>query len=407
VVGLVFVVRIPHGLPYDEPSYWNVTGFYARWHRMPVLGHPGVTYEAQHPPLAFVFAALGHGIGSIFGAASSYSFTRIVGGLELLASVVVLDRILRRTVRSLTGRAVAIVLYAVTPMMVAMSWSVQNDSLSLLIGLVALEAMLVAEQRDGPGLRVRSAALVGVVVGLGILTKITVVFLVPAFAIWVAARAWSRWRRVLEAWAAFGAGVAVACGWWFVRNLVVYGHLVGSTSIGGGPSWPGAGWHGSTTVSSMGKELVTYLWVPTEYYRNLVHASGALQALLAALTAGVVVVAVVLRVRAAHGELRIVPPAQMTARGSAWLLLVITAVVTLGGYELLFTEVIAFPPRTAFIALPLWSSAIGYVVDRLVAGRPAPVHRSVVAMTVVFALALDLWVLTSVGSLGAIAHTWS
>ncbi len=59
VAGVTFALRVPAGLPYDEPSYWATTQYYALHHRMPVLGHPGVTYEAQHPPLGFVLAAFG------------------------------------------------------------------------------------------------------------------------------------------------------------------------------------------------------------------------------------------------------------------------------------------------------------------------------------------------------------
>ena len=406
VLGIVFALRIPHGLPYDEPSYWNVTSFYARFHRMPVLGHPGVTYEAQHPPLAFVFGAVGRNLGTLFGSGrdAGLTATRVVGGIELLLAVVVLERILRRTVPSVTGRIVALVVFAATPMMLAMSWSVQNDILSLLLGFVALELMLSREVRDGPGLRPASGLLIGVIVGLAIVTKITIVFLVPTFLLWLALRARPQWRRVATTSAGFAVGLAAGCGWWFVRNLVVYGRLVASTQGDGGQAFHGAGFHGASTISAQTKELVTYLWVPTEYFRNLIHASSGLQASLALATVAVAVAAVWFATRGRLGRRPLIArPDTMSDTGSAWLLLLLLGGISLAASEILEVKT-GLAPRDAFIALPLWCSAIGYVVGALVEHRSAAVKQGAVVAAVVLVVALDAWVLASVSSLGPVAH---
>ncbi len=295
VVGLTFALRVPAGLPYDEPSYWATTQYYAFHHRMPVLGHPGVTYEAQHPPLGFVLAALGRGVGTVFSSGTwlPLVFSRAVGGLELLAAVVVLDRILRRTVRSGMARLVALVIFAAAPMFVAMSWSVQNDSLSLLMAFVALELMLVFDEREGPALTPVSGLVVGLIVGLGILTKITLFWLIPVFAVWLVWRGHRQAGAVVRTLVAFGGGVALTCGWWFVRDLVVYGHLIGSTDLAGSHFGP-AGFHGLATIRALGEGMVTYLWLPTEYYRNLIRAPGPLRVVVAGLVVGVVGSALVL-----------------------------------------------------------------------------------------------------------------
>jgi Dolichyl-phosphate-mannose-protein mannosyltransferase len=408
VLGVAFALRIPHGLPYDEPSYWNVTSFYAQFHRLPVLGHPGVSYEAQHPPLAFVFGAVGRNLGTLFGSAQNagFTFTRVVGGIELLLAIVVLDRILRRTVPSVTGRVVALLVFAATPMMLAMSWSAQNDILSLLLGFVALELMLAREDHDGPGLRPTSGLLIGAVVGLAIVTKITVVFLVPTFLLWLALRARPHWRRVATTSAAFAAGVAAGCGWWFVRNLVVYGRLVASTKGDGGQAFHGTGFHGASTISAQAKELVTYLWVPTEYFRNLIHASSGLQAFLALVTVAVAVAAVWFATRGRLARRPLIPrPDTMSAAGSAWLLLLLLGGLSLAASEILEVKT-GLAPRDAFIALPLWCSTVGYLVSRLVEHRSVVVKQGAIAASILLVVALDVWVLTSVSSLGPVAHSF-
>ena len=49
---------VPPGTPYDEPSHFGTVQYYATMHRMPVLGQPGVSYEALH--LCTLGRSLGH-----------------------------------------------------------------------------------------------------------------------------------------------------------------------------------------------------------------------------------------------------------------------------------------------------------------------------------------------------------
>ena len=57
-LGVVFALRVPLGLPYDEPAHWENVLFYATEHRLPVLGEPGASYEAQMGPVYYVLAAV-------------------------------------------------------------------------------------------------------------------------------------------------------------------------------------------------------------------------------------------------------------------------------------------------------------------------------------------------------------
>jgi hypothetical protein len=166
------------------------------------------------------------------------------------------------------------------------------------------------------------------------------------------------------------------------------------------------------TATGLAKDMVTYLWVPTEYFRNLIHASTALQGAIALATVAIIVGACGYGVRG-HASRKAKPgqpgddvdPATDSSR-SAWLLLGLLGAYAIVGYLVLQITVIGFPPRTAFVALPLWSSAIGYLVDRLVAGRSASLRHAAVASAVVVAVGLDLWVLAAVHSIGPMAHSF-
>jgi len=108
----------------------------------------------------------------------------------------------------------------------------------------------------------------------------------------------------------------------------------------------------------------------------------------------------------ASGQTRDESEAATDSMSSAWLLLGLLGVYAVFGYLVLQVTVIGFPPRTAFVALPLWSSAVGYLVSRLIGGRSASVRRVAVAAAVVVAVGLDLWVLAAVHLIGPVGQSF-
>lgn len=113
------------------------------------------------------------------------------------------------------------VFVAFLPQHVAILASVNNDSLAeLLIGLILWLLLRLRTEVSG-----RLWLLVGVLLGLGFLTKATVYLMVPLAALVL----WWRYRRDRPALLANGLRVAVPAGLlglpWWVRNMVVYGPL--------------------------------------------------------------------------------------------------------------------------------------------------------------------------------------
>lgn len=129
---------------------------------------------------------------------------------------------------------VAAALTAFNPMFLFVSAAVNNDSLSILLGHWGLY-LLVLLWRDLPDPRRewRRYVVLGLVLGLGILTKLSLGGLLGLTGL---ALAWQAWRR--QQWQLlFGGGVLVlvvataVSGWWFVRNWQLYGDLTGLSAF--------------------------------------------------------------------------------------------------------------------------------------------------------------------------------
>lgn len=135
----------------------------------------------------------------------------------------------------------ATAIHAFTPMVVFIAGSVNNDNLVVPISSLALLMLLRLLQRQDLPLRraIGSYVLLGVVLGLAALTKASSLGLTVLTALVVTVRAARRHSRPLQdrsgaGWKEFIAGglatllplVAVA-GWWYLRNLRLYGDLTG------------------------------------------------------------------------------------------------------------------------------------------------------------------------------------
>jgi hypothetical protein len=365
LIGVVFIVVVPAGLPYDEPSHWANTLFYLDHLRLPVLGRPGISYEAQMGPLAYVVGALVAAPLRALGDTSvAFYGVRVVGLLELEALAVVVWLLVRRiaaTNRTTAVAAAAVI--ALNPMLLAMSCSVQNDTLSLLLAAGAL--LVAVDVTTGAG-----AVGVGVLVGLALLTKLTV----WPVAVVVAARLLYR-RSGLAV--AYGAAALATAGWWFVRNQHLYGDVTARKGVtAAGFDFPSAG---AFQPFNLARSAATYLWVPTEYTRNVLAAPTWIDLTVLA-ASGVGLIGVVLLVRTMFVERNDVLEPLML--GSVAVLAVLPWAWTAS-----FVQSVAF--RVAYVALPFW--ALGW--GRLVTATP----RRARALWALIAtnVGLSAWFLTS------------
>jgi hypothetical protein len=367
VLGVVYTAVVPRGLPYDEPSHWANVLFYVRNLSIPRLGDAGVTYEAQMGPVAYVLDAVVAAPLRLLSDPAALYGVRILGVLEHMVLTWLVWRLVGR---ALPGRRPAAVVGAlavgVNPMLLAMSASVQNDTLALVLAAAAIDVA------TGKEVDVRRGALCGGLVGLALLTKVTMwpVAVVLGLRLLV--------RREFAAGACYGVSAFVVFGWWLLRNVSLYGDLTGRAGVeAAGYDFPALQ---DTGPVDLARSAITYLWLPTEYVRNTVVAPSLIDALVVLLTlCGCVGVALSLWSR--HDT-----------RRDLVLLLGATALVAVVGWLVtsLTTQAVAF--RFAYAALFAWFTGIGALVL-------VRIGRQLAVGVVVGLVVLNAWFLWSVGGL--------
>ncbi len=404
LLGIAFAAVVKPGVPYDEPAHWLNVLYFAAHHRLPVIGDPSVSYEAQQPPLSYWIASLvEEPVRMVASTTGGFYATRIVGGIEWLIALVFAWRILGRLLpEGSAGRPVAFAVLALNPMLLAMAWSVQNDSLALLLGFAAIDYSSMVGRRSFDGFH---GAVLGAIVAAGVLTKLTAWALVPAILMWLilVPRAQRRWRAAV----AFALAVAALSGWWFVRNIVLYGDPGGKGKAAAESS--GFGPLRFTGIGSLGhlvENVITYLWLPTEYWRGIIHASGAVKGLIVVMTLAVLVLSAIAGVR--HVRLGRQGPsdglvayfAGIGPRPDTWLLVIITAVIASVAWVYLAFTWSALAPRLAYAILPLWMGLVGLGANAIGQAVPRVRHALAVATGVVM-LGLCAWSLHAIHAVGA------
>jgi len=135
--------------------------------------------------------------------------------------------------RELFGHLVGILAAACTafnPMFLFVHAAVNNDSLAILLGTLGLYLLVqLWQERPDSYAHWQRFARLGLVLGLGMLTKLSLGGLVALSGLALAAIAWHKrsWRWFLMAEAlVLGTALAVSS-WWFARNLRLYGDLTG------------------------------------------------------------------------------------------------------------------------------------------------------------------------------------
>ncbi len=270
VLGAGWAVSMPAWEPSDEATHVQYALHLAQGGGLPVvtgtaaeLGLPWWSEQTQayQPPLYFwlagqAFRALGHAdavvslrvnpqrgradggpaaaLNYLHGHDESWPFgpgfrvLLALRGLSVLIglSVVLLTFALAR--RTWPGdpavAGVAALLVACLPRFLHEVGSVHNETLSTALAHVAL-ALLLGWDPGAP--RLSRALLLGAVIGLGLLAKLTCLFLLPlvALALLLPCLRERRWPRAVE-WAAGMLVLLVAAGvggWWYAHNVISYG----------------------------------------------------------------------------------------------------------------------------------------------------------------------------------------
>lgn len=257
----LYAARVPAWNAPDEPAHYNYIRQIAEQHTLPVLvagdydfallerlksarfplseSVDAIRYEGWQPPLYYLLSA------PVYWTTASLPLTQRVfalrmvsalfGAMVLLVAYATVGRILGRQ----AGLAAAAFIGTI-PMFVFISGSINNDTLGVLL-LSAILGVLVASlvperqpaeggtQADAPRRIDRTYLLLGILLGLAALAKSTA-YMAAGLVALVAllprpGRSWTgdvlpgALRRLAVAYGT----AALISGWWFVRNIWVYG----------------------------------------------------------------------------------------------------------------------------------------------------------------------------------------
>ncbi|MDY0909010.1 DUF2142 domain-containing protein [Microbacterium sp. CFBP9034] len=216
--GMVAAARDEAGVPAAERSTFAELA-------ADVPGTGGVDQMTQHPPLYYAFAAV---VLQSIGFMDLRADVALVGlrlaGLIFAAPLPLLVwASTRRITRSPRAAVVGAAALLAVPQLAQILASVSNDGLTIL--LCSIVVWLGTRVMTGDA-RWRIVIALGVALGLALLTKGTALPFIPFAAVTLIV--WPRGstvgRRVLRA----GSSLAIAFfigGWWWLRNLLLFGDL--------------------------------------------------------------------------------------------------------------------------------------------------------------------------------------
>lgn len=294
VLGLLYVFVVRPGLPYDEPAHWNNVTQSARGNFLPVMGARGVSYEAYQGPFFYAVAGIVSRLSGMAGETFAFYFLR-VASLALLVPITLLCYATARHVFARQSHEMALlvaIFIGWNPVLLAISASVQNDSLAILLSTLVIflcvqkfadadskaDDSRTSSTRSSALLTARDAVLLGFLVGIAVLCKLTNAYLILAvpLAPWLARR--EEKRRVgewLQFTLIFAFAVAITTFWWFAHNRALYGDFTGTSAMrrffpeGTGTPLDFTKPHNWLHVT---RSILNYWWLNAEYFRNLIEA---------------------------------------------------------------------------------------------------------------------------------------
>jgi 4-amino-4-deoxy-L-arabinose transferase-like glycosyltransferase len=170
--------------------------------------------QAQHPPLYYLLAA------PVLKYGGSYKFVQLLSLWFSIVTLLVLHHLIYRTglIANARARTYSMLVACLLPQFVQFSLYLSNDSLTILLGNVAILLLWLYMQRPDRG---RLIAL-GAVTGLGLLTKLSFLAYLPVLVVavfWYGGRG-SRGLRAAALWLLLTLTLG---SYKIVENLVLFG----------------------------------------------------------------------------------------------------------------------------------------------------------------------------------------
>lgn len=245
VVGVIAAAYQPYDpgalgcskrVPPDETAHVLYVRYLLEQRSLPVLTSGSGNYEAHQPPLYYVTAvpwmALGRALGwsppvALSGAPPPDVWLGRLWSVIIAAGVTVACYLLACAVfpRALTVRIAAPLFAALLPGHIINLAAITNDGLAELLSTVVLWQCVVLIREAPTRQRV---TIIGLLIGVALLTKTSCLFLLPvaAVAVLLSASPWapepSSWRRCIAGWGLVVGPALLLWAPWIAHNLSAY-----------------------------------------------------------------------------------------------------------------------------------------------------------------------------------------
>jgi hypothetical protein len=250
-------LRLPLAFGFDAPHHLRYVEWLLASGTLPL---PADDWSSYHPPLFYALSALAASLADAAGQAREPAL-KLLPAVSGLAHAGVALALARRLLPGRPGAAAAAALFAgLLPMNLVTASHFSNESLHGALAGLAL-ALAVAALLDPAGPPVRGLAAFSTAVGLAALTKFTALPLAAVAGAALAARTFARvpgGRARAARLAALVLPALLVCGWFYARNVALYGRpVVGNWSLPGPGRawWSPPGFHTSAYYASFGAAL--------------------------------------------------------------------------------------------------------------------------------------------------------
>lgn len=274
--GIAYATKVPLWMPSDERAHFAYVKDVMKTGQMHVFDPRDGQYEAIQPPLFyFVDAFLCKTVVPNDDIRSQTIFLRFVGLAFFVATSIIVFGIFTVSKENNVLGLSAGACYALSPVMLGILTTVINDSLYFL--LAALVFYFLARLPSGPP-KLSSCAIVGLISGFGMLTKLTFITVVGASALYLLLRAKpAGLRRLIQCLLSFSVPVTLLFVPLLIWNLSVYHTLTAYGSVAKYLL------HGPLKLDHLGSFFlgtVAYHLIPSEFWLNQIQTPGFLKTII-------------------------------------------------------------------------------------------------------------------------------
>ena len=216
-----FALRIPEWQPYDEPWHFTYIDKLAREKRMPTVEE---STEVHQPPLYYALMSLTISKRTPYsGICTRLRLSSLIFGVFTLG--VIFFTLKKLSICGFHAALITLIVMNI-PALIACLSSITNDSAAVLFSALSFLALVHARGKTSSSWHI----LLGFVAALAMLSKATCLFLVPTIFLFYLLEKTPLKKRFADAAVCF-ATIGALAGWWYVRNLLLYGDPTGSGEV--------------------------------------------------------------------------------------------------------------------------------------------------------------------------------